>query len=357
MWTDGGWYERRLIGLHRLARTVQKVPGFGYGLAITAFLIAFLLRMVSDQYLPPGFPFVSFFPAVILSSVFGGARAGALCAALALFAAWYFFIAPYNDFGINGPVILALAYFALVATIDIAIIAWLNKTIAALEIEKERSKALAEERLDLARHQRSLFQELQHRTANNLAMVASLLSISQRKLKHIPEAVDVLQDARLRIDQMSRVHRRLYDPSTDAVRLETFFRELCEDLLTTGGVSDYDLAVECDPIELSVQQLTNLSMIVLEALMNALKHAGDASGKLRLSLRLKRQEDGSASLDVQDNGPGYPADFDPSTSRQLGFRLIQSFAEGLRGEAHFFNRDGAVVAVHFKPCSENHPFE
>jgi two-component sensor histidine kinase len=356
MWTDGDWWERRLTGLQKAARAVQASPGFGYGLAITTFLIAFLLRKVSDQHLPPGFPFVTFFPAVIISSVFGGARAGALCALLSLVSAWYFFIAPIGGFGINGPVFLALAYFAMVATIDIAIIAWLNKTIVALEVEKERSKALAEERLDLARHQRALFQELQHRTANNLAMVASLLSISQRKLKHIPEAVDVLQDARLRIDQMSRVHRRLYDPSTDAVRLDRFFRELCEDLLTTGGVSDYDLSVECDPIELSVQQLTNLSMIVLEALMNALKHAG-GSGRLRLMLRLKRQADGAASLDVQDNGPGYPADFDPSTSRQLGFRLIQSFAEGLRGEARFFNRDGAVVAVVFRPCRENHSFE
>lgn len=357
MWTDGGWYERRLVGLHRLGKTVQKGPGFGYGLAVIAFLIAFLLRKISDQYLPSGFPFVTFFPAVIISSVFGGARAGALCAVLSLFAAWFFFIAPPGQLVINGPVILALAYFGLVATIDIAIIAWLNKTIAALEIEKERSRKLAEERLDLARHQRSLFQELQHRTANNLAMVASLLSISQRKLKHIPEAVDVLQDARLRIDQMSRVHRRLYDPSTDAVRLDRYFRELCEDLLTTGGVAEYDLVVDCDPIELSVQQLTNVSMIVLEALMNALKHADVASRKLGLSLRLKRQEDGSALLEVQDNGPGYPADFDASTSRQLGFRLIQSFADGLRGEARFFNSNGAVIAVHFKPCSENHPFE
>ncbi|WP_318530233.1 sensor histidine kinase [Rhizobium sp. TRM95796] len=357
MWTDGAWYERRLIGLHRFASNVQRVPGFGYGLALVSFVLALVLRMASDDYLPPGFPFLTFFPAVILSSVFGGARAGILCAVLSLLSAWYFFIAPYSEFGVSAPVILALAYFALVATIDITIIAWLNKSIAALEIEKERSRKLAEERLDLARHQRSLFQELQHRTANNLAMVASLLSISQRKLKHIPEAVDVLQDARLRIDQMSRVHRRLYDPSTDAVRLDKFFRELCEDLLTTGGVSDYELAVDCDPIELSVQQLTNLSMIVLEALMNALKHAGSASGRLRLSLGLKRQEDGSAILEVQDNGGGYPADFDPSTSRQLGFRLIQSFADGLRGDARFFNRDGAVVAVHFKPCSENHAFE
>ncbi|WP_137158131.1 histidine kinase dimerization/phosphoacceptor domain -containing protein [Rhizobium sp. FKL33] len=357
MWTDGAWHERRLIGLHRLARTVQRVPGFGYGLAMAAFSIAFVVRLASDKYLPPGFPFVTFFPAVILSSVFGGARAGALCAMLSLLSAWYFFIEPFGAFGVSGPVILALAYFGLVATIDIAIIAWLNKTIAALEIEKERSRKLAEERLDLARHQRSLFQELQHRTANNLAMVASLLSISQRKLKHIPEAVDVLQDARLRIDQMSRVHRRLYDPSTDAVRLDRYFRELSEDLLNTGGVADCDLVVECDPIELSVQQLTNLSMIVLEALMNALKHAGSAEVKLSLSLKLKRLDDGSALLEVQDNGGGYPEDFDPSTSRQLGFRLIQSFADGLRGEARFFNRDGAVVAVHFKPCSENPAFE
>ncbi|MDH6268087.1 two-component sensor histidine kinase [Rhizobium sp. SG_E_25_P2] len=357
MWTDGAWYERRLIGLHRLTKDVQRIPGFGYALAVTAFGLAFLLRHASDHYLPAGFPFLTFFPAVILSSVFGGARAGVLCAVLSLLAAWRFFIAPENEFGVNGPVILALAYFALVATIDIAIIAWLNKTIAALEVEKERSRALAEERLGLARHQRSLFQELQHRTANNLAMVASLLSITQRKLKHIPEAVDVLQDARLRIDQMSRVHRRLYDPSTDAVRLDRYFRELCEDLLTTGGVSDYDLAVDCDPIELSVQQLTNLSMIVLEALMNSLKHADSAASRLSLSLHFKRQEDGAAVLEVQDNGGGYPDNFDPSTSRQLGFRLIQSFAEGLRGEARFFNRNGAVVSVMFKPCSENHSFE
>jgi K+-sensing histidine kinase KdpD len=53
---------------------------------------ALALRMVTDPLLPPGFPYVTFFPAVIVTSFLFGVRLGVVSAALCGLIAWYFFI-------------------------------------------------------------------------------------------------------------------------------------------------------------------------------------------------------------------------------------------------------------------------
>ena len=44
----------------------------GFGFAVIAFLGAFALRYVVDDWLPPGVPFITFFPAIILAAFFAG---------------------------------------------------------------------------------------------------------------------------------------------------------------------------------------------------------------------------------------------------------------------------------------------
>ncbi|RZK86121.1 MAG: DUF4118 domain-containing protein [Methylobacterium sp.] len=69
-------------------------PWLGEGAALTASALALGLRFALDDILPPGFPYLTFFPAVILTTFFFGLRPGITCATLSGFAAWYFFIPP-----------------------------------------------------------------------------------------------------------------------------------------------------------------------------------------------------------------------------------------------------------------------
>ena len=332
---------------YMLLDRIRSRRGFSIGFPVIAFLLALWVRFVFDEDLPPGFPFLTFFPAVILSSVLGGTVAGIACGLLSFFAAWCWFIPPVGTFYLDGKVALALAFFAVVAGVDILIIHFMHAAMGALAREKENSSRLAAEQSRLAEQQKQLFQELQHRVSNNFQIVSSLLGIQERKLHDVPEAAGALKEARARLDLMSRVHRRLYLSSTDGVVLEEYMRQLIDEILAAGSGTGVHAEVEADPLNLSVDQLTNLSLIVLEALMNAMKYGLPHAGTGRVRLLIRRIDDASAYAEFSDDGPGYPSDFNPAESRQLGFKLMRGFAGSLRGTLSFANTPGATVRVEF----------
>ena len=321
-------------------------PLLAYGFSIVAFLVALQGRFVFDDNLPPGYPFVTFFPAVILSSAFAGTGPGILCAVLSLFSAWYWFIPAAGSFGVDSKTLLALGFFTLVSSIDILILDVMHRALAALGREREALARLSRQNEKLARQRENLFQELQHRVANNFQMVASLLSLQSRRLQHVPEAQAMLREARDRIDMMSKVHRRLYQSSTEDVVLARYLEELVAELVRAHGREDIVVTLTADNLPLSVENLTTLSMILLEAVTNAVKHGFTDHPAPRLTVQLTA-EGCRASLAIADNGPGYPEGFDPRSGTQLGFRLIDSFALALGGTLHFDGSEGTRVRVEF----------
>src|SRR4051812_25591604 len=83
-----------------------------WGLALIAFLVALTTRFAFDHLLPAGFPYLTFFPAVILTTFFAGVLPGAVCAIACGLAAWYWFIPPTGTFAINFSVLVALGFYA-----------------------------------------------------------------------------------------------------------------------------------------------------------------------------------------------------------------------------------------------------
>ena len=69
---------------------------WGFGFAVTAFLGAFALRYALDDWLPPGLPFLTFFPAIIVTAFFAGLWPTVLLTVLSVLAAWYFFCHRFN---------------------------------------------------------------------------------------------------------------------------------------------------------------------------------------------------------------------------------------------------------------------
>ena len=89
-------------------------------IAISA--IATTLRFWADPYLPPGFPYLTFFPAVILTGFIFGMRAALLSVVLCGLAAWYWFIPPGDSFELTYQSGVALAFYVVVVTIDLGIL-------------------------------------------------------------------------------------------------------------------------------------------------------------------------------------------------------------------------------------------
>ena len=97
----------------------------------------------------------------------------------------------------------------------------------------ERAKLRAEQEVREARDRAELMlHEVNHRIANSLAMVASLVRM-QASIISEPSAMAALKETQVRIKAVSGVHRRLYK-STDMrqVALDEYMRDLVEDIRT-----------------------------------------------------------------------------------------------------------------------------
>jgi two-component sensor histidine kinase len=313
------------ILLHTMALRRRRALGFAFGVA--AFLVALCVRFLLDPVLRTGFPFLTFFPAIVLTTFLTGALPGLLCALLSTFAAWFWFIPPAGSFALDLQSTIAILFFVLVAAVDIVVIDLMNTATARLAEERRTTLQLLEQRT-------VLFQELQHRVANNLQFVVGLLALQSRRLAHNPEASEALDNARRRFDMMSRVHRSLYDPQSAELPLRERIEGLCAEVADLADAPGIEMQVRCADTAFDVETTLTLSLVVIELVTNAVKHAfGAGGGTVRVAL--DRTSDGGYLLEVADDGRGMPEDFDPAASTRLGFRVLRGLAVSLGGEIRF----------------------
>lgn len=333
---DAGFWQ-----LVNAARPLRDHAWLGDAFGVGMFAAAFVVRYALDAVWPVGFPFLTFFPAVILTTFVCGLRPGIVCAALSTLAAWYFFIGPASGMALNGQSALALGFFMSISAIDITLIHFTFNAAARLREEQAVTARLYDS-------QRVMFQELQHRVANNMQFVASLLNLHRRRAAADPTtALGALDEARARLDTISRVHRRLYDPAGIDQPVAIYLRELCADLIEAVGAENVTCEVEAPPITFNVTRLTTLSLLVAEIVTNSLKHAFEPGTPGVITITITPLTPGRYELAVADNGRGMPPGYDPTTGTRLGFRIIQSLAAQLGGTLRHESRDGLSVHVEF----------
>ncbi len=193
--------------------------------------------------------------------------------------------------------------------------------------------ARAAERLkdDLLREKAILLQEVQHRVANSLQIIASVLLQSARNVQS--EDVKVhLQDAHHRVMSIAAVQRQLAASSIGQVELRPYFTQLCESLSASmiRDHSQVSLDVTADGSKVDPDTSVSLGLVVTELVINALKHAfpGQRSGKILVGY-LSNGPDWT--LSVSDNGVGMPDDTAPAKAG-LGTSIVEALARQLNAE-------------------------
>jgi K+-sensing histidine kinase KdpD len=113
-------------------------PVYGYALSLLLCLLAWLARVAAETLLPVGYPFVTFFPAVILSSFLFGVRPGIFAAIIGGLLSWYCFIPPFYALAFNPGVAMALIFYTMVVAVDILLIHFMQRANFNLAVERER---------------------------------------------------------------------------------------------------------------------------------------------------------------------------------------------------------------------------
>lgn len=312
-------------------------PALGYAGAVLICGLALLARLLATPVLPDGYPYVSFFPAVILSTfLFGigpGLVAGVLCGLLA----WYCFIPPFFAVKMSGAIMLALLFYAVVVAIDILLVHWLQNSNLRLARERERNRRLVE-RGEL------MFRELQHRVSNNLQVASGLLALQMRAISD-GAAREALDEAARRLALIGRIHRQLYSPHGERLELATFLEQLGADLVDASGKAGISFLVEAsEDVDLAAEGAVPMALIIAEAITNAIEHGfrGRDSGSIRV--RVSRAADTMVDLAVIDDGAGLPPGFDLDKTDSLGLKLAQMLARQLGG-SFALSSGGSTVAL------------
>lgn len=334
--------EDRLRYLRAVQATsrLRKRVWLGAIVAVMASVTALLLRLWIDPLLPAGFPYLTFFPCVILVTFFFGWRPGLVTAGLCAAFAWFWFIAPTRPMTANVQSFVAILFYCLVVGVDILLINFLHR---AAEHIAEDQQVLA----DLYRDQRNMFGELQHRVANNMQFVSTLLALQKRRVVGNPkEAGRLLDEAQERIEMISRIHRQLYDPEREKDSLGPYLQGLCRDLLAASGAKTIICHVDAAAVPLDLARLTTLSLFVVEVMTNAIKHAFDEGQPGTILVALRYEGPASLVLTVTDDGRGLPPGFE-TANHGLGWRICNGLARQLKGALTYMSVRGTEVRLVF----------
>jgi two-component sensor histidine kinase len=198
---------------------------------------------------------------------------------------------------------------------------------------------------DMVREKDILLRELQHRVANSLQIIASVLMHSARKVQS-EETRAHLHDAHHRVMSIAALQRQLAISSLEDVELRSYFGDLCHSI-GASMIRDHNqlsIEVSADATATAADVSISLGLIVTELVINALKHAfpDQRSGKIVVDY----QADGPDwALSVSDDGIGMP---DPSENPHsgLGTTIVEALAKKL--DATVRNADakpGAKVSI------------
>ena len=104
------------------------------------------------------------------------------------------------------------------------------------------------------------------------------------------------------------------------------------------------MSVGGDDIYLNSRQATSLALAVNELLQNAVEHAFPERPAGHVEIRLA-QRDAGLILEVEDDGRGIPAGFDPLTGDELGLKIVHALVTEDLGGTLTFAAGGGTKAV------------
>ncbi len=299
--------------------------------ALLIFAASFAARLALSDWLDA--KFLIFFPAIAATALICGWAQGVLVLVLSTLSAWYFLFKPFDSFTISGPnEIVALVAFLLGGGFIILILEAMRELVARLE--------------DAKHLQEELFRELQHRVANSFQIVLGMLRNSHRELSK-EKAAQVLKEAEERIWAMAQLHRRLHDGTAYVNGLEPLLKEVLADVFGDAPVS---IRLEIQPgANLSLNQMTAVTLLVNEAAINAEKHVFSKKLGASFEVYLLKQDHTKLRLVIRDDGPGMsPAATAQPQTKSLGMTIMHAFATQLGGPLRILGgASGTTLTLEF----------
>jgi two-component sensor histidine kinase len=173
--------------------------------------------------------------------------------------------------------------------------------------------------------------EADHRIANSLAMISSLVRLRAAKADSTDSPRTLLMEIADRIDTVGQLHRLIAQSSGGTVQLSKYLQEICERLgaLASEGVS---ISVGCSPEQIVPFTVASpLGLITAELFSNSLKYAHPSGLPVKIGLSCSRSTEHQLTFVYEDDGVGFPEGFDIAHDGHLGMQFIRLLSKQLGG--------------------------
>ncbi len=228
---------RRAMSLHQQA-----------ALALVCVTVGAALHFMLESGLA-GVPFITFFPAVLVASVWGGTRSGVITLVLGALVAAYFWLEPFRTADLTKLGASTVVVFILMGTI-IVLGAHLLHTAVAMARESEARATL-------------IAREMQHRIGNKLAIVQSIVRLSVRHATTLKEFETQFSQRLSALSEAQALAGPDPDLPTDLDSLlRVVLRPFDHDRITISG----------PPAGIHHRDRPMLALLVHELCTNAVKH-------------------------------------------------------------------------------------
>jgi chemotaxis protein methyltransferase CheR len=193
-----------------------------------------------------------------------------------------------------------------------------------------------------------LLEEMQHRVANSLQIIASILLIKARTFQSGETRLQV-EDAHQRVLSVAAVQQHLHLSGPNRpIEIGGYLSKLCETLAQSmiGDSRPISLKVEADPGTAASREAVSIGLIVTELVTNALKHAFPDERRDGAIVVLYKVAETDWKLTASDNGVGKPDVRAGDGKAGLGTSLIQALAKQLDARlATASDSSGTAVSV------------
>jgi PAS domain S-box-containing protein len=224
-------------------------------------------------------------------------------------------------------------------------------TLILLTIEDVTDRRAAEREIaELLQQKETLLQEMQHRVANSLQIIAGILLLKARTVQSEETRLH-LMDAHQRVMSVAAVQQQLLaSRHGEPIEIGPYLSRLCETLAAsmTDDSRPISLKVQAEGGMASSAEAVSIGLIVTELVINAFKHAfvGDRTADF-LVVAYEATETGWR-LAVSDNGIGKPKghlNLEKTTPR-LGTIIVEALAKQLDARVEVVrNPHGTTVSI------------
>jgi two-component sensor histidine kinase len=214
------------------------------------------------------------------------------------------------------------------------------------DVTQQRASELEKE--VLLRQKDVLLEELQHRVANSLQIIASIILMKARTVQSEETRLH-LQDAHSRVMSIAAVQEHLHASAAGGpIQITPYLSKLCETLATSmiGDIRPISLTACGDGGSATSRQAECLGLIVTELVMNALKHAfpdDKSDGRITVEYEAAGTD---WKLSVTDNGIGKPDGVFAQAKTGLGTSIVKALAQQLGAQVETLaGAEGTNVSV------------